>query len=480
MESHKTREILENWFDAIGRGDGEAIISALSPSIVFELPRDKWNAVIGYLGTHIGRDAVAEAFRVRAQTTEVLAYELRELVVEGSTAYAQIYTKALHTRTRVPFEIEDSHRLEVDAQGRISRWKVYFDPNGEVAAFTADRDERLLDAIRSGDTDAVRSLLDVGADPDHRDPASGLTGLQTAAGLGNATIVRALIDAGGDVHSTDSRAGGTALHKAVQNGDLETVRVLVEAGTFVDVTTPTTGHTPLMDALWYKWPDVVEYLLSKDAGLGLSTHYGFSMREHFEYELNVNVRGKEQLLRAERLLKDRTERDQRRIDGQALMAAVTTGDTQAVRTLLAAGADVDARFPVVNGFNDDHTPLLVASRDGHTAIVRELLGAGAGVNATEPTFGAVPLHKAVYNGHADITGILVAAHGIDLDFQGATNGYTPLHDALWHGYEECAAILISAGARLDLTGHDGRTPRDIAVATFGPDHPLVTQLTPTG
>ncbi|MDJ0466573.1 ankyrin repeat domain-containing protein [Streptomyces sp. H27-C3] len=479
MESQKTREILEKWFVAIGSGDGETIIAGLSPSIVFELPKDKWNAVIGYLGTHIGRDAVAEAFRIRAETTQVLAYELRELVVDGSTAYAQIYTKAVHTRTKAPFEIEDSHRLEVDEQGRISRWKVYFDPNCEVAAFTADHDERLLDAVRSADIAAVRSLLSSGANPNHRNATSGLTVLQAAAGLGNADTVRALIAAGGDVYSTDNRAGGSALHKAVQNGDLETVRVLVEAGTFIDVVAPTTGHTPLMDALWYKWPDIVEYLLSKDAGLGLSTHYGFSMREHFEYELNVNTRGKEQLLKAEQLLKDRTERDQRRIDEHTLMTAVTAGNIESVRSQLASGADVDSRYPFVNGFNDDHTPLLVASRDGHTDIVRELLAAGADVNATEPTFGAVPLHKAVYNGHADITEVLVATERVDLDFQGATNGYTPLHDALWHGYERCAQVLIGAGARLDLVGHDGKTPRDIAVETFGPDHPLVRDLTTT-
>lgn len=477
MESKKTREILEKWFSAIGRGDGEAIIAALSPSIVFELPKDEHNAVIGYLGIHVGRDAVAEAFRVRAETTQVLAYELRELVVDGSTAYAQVYTKAVHTRTRVPFEIEDSHRLQVDEQGRISRWKVYFDPNSEVAAFTADHGERLLDAVSSDDASAVQSLLDLGADPNHRDPASGLTVLQKAAGLGSASIVRALIAAGGDVHSTDNRAGGSALHKAVQNGDLETVRVLVEAGTFVDVVAPTTGHTPLMDALWYKWPNVVGYLLSQNAGLGLSTHYGFSMREHFEYELNVNTRGKEQLLEAEQLLKDRTERDERRIADHTLMAAVTVNDTEAVRSQLASGTDVDLRYPFVNGFNDDHTPLLVASRDGHIDIVRALLAAGADVNAVEPTFGAVPLHKAVYNGHADITEVLVATKGVDLDFQGATNGYTPLHDALWHGYEDCAQALIDAGARLDLVGHDGKTPKDIAVETFGPDHSLVRKLT---
>ncbi|MFI7386466.1 ankyrin repeat domain-containing protein [Streptomyces sp. NPDC049813] len=476
MDTQRTRKVLEEWFAAIGRGDFDHVLTTLSPAVVFELPKDEWNSVIDYLGEHVGRDAVAEAFRVRGETTQVVEYELRELVAEGAVAYARVFTKAFHTRTKVPFEIEDSHRLELDEQGQIVRWKVYFDPAGEVAAFKADLDERLLSAVERQDGPAVRRLLGDGADPDRRDPGSGLTTLQAAAGIGASGIVRELIAAGADVFTTDSRAGATALHKAVQGGDLETVRVLVEAGAFVDAVAATTGHTPLMDALWYKWPAVVGHLLDAGAGLGLSTHYGFSMREHFEYELNVNTRGKEQLLEAERLLKERTAHDESEAAEQRLMAAVTRGDLTAVRAELRGGAQVDRRFPVVNGFNDAHTPLLVASRDGHTDIVSELLAAGADVNAVEPTFGAVPLHKAVYNGHADITGLLVRAPGIDLDHQGATNGYAPLHDALWHGYEDCARVLIAAGARTDLRGHDGKSPHDIAVATFGAGHPLALEL----
>jgi ankyrin repeat protein len=161
---------------------------------------------------------------------------------------------------------------------------------------------------------------------------------------------------------------------------------------------------------------------------------------------------------------------------QPLMAAAAAGDTARVRELLAAGAEVDARAPRLNGFNDGHTPLLVAARDGHDEIVRLLLAAGADVNAVEPCFGAVPLHKAVYNGHAGITADLVRQPGVDLDFRGATNGYTPLHDALWHGYEECARILVEAGARTDLLGHDGKTPFDLAAEVLGADHELTARL----
>ncbi|MEU9125483.1 ankyrin repeat domain-containing protein [Streptomyces sp. NPDC048506] len=336
--------------------------------------------------------------------------------------------------------------------------------------------QEFIAAVRDGDTERVSGLLHLGADPSTRDTTSGLTALMIAAGRGNAAAVRLLLTAGADVYTADSRGGGTALHKAVQGGDPETVRALLEAGAFVDAVAATTGHTPLMDALWYKWPEVVAVLLDHQAGLNLSTHYGFSMREHFAYELNVNTRGKDKLLAAEHLLKDRTQSDTSAAQAQKLMGAVVAGDLAAVLRQLSEGAEVDARFPVVNGFNDGHTPLLVACRDGHQEIARELVAAGADVNATEPTFGAVPLHKAVYNGHAGITALLVEAPGIDLDFQGITNGYTPLHDALWHGYEECAQVLINAGARQDLVGHDGKTPADIARETFGDTHPLTRVL----
>ncbi|WP_372404681.1 ankyrin repeat domain-containing protein [Streptomyces luteireticuli] len=336
--------------------------------------------------------------------------------------------------------------------------------------------EEFIRAVHKGDTESVSGFLTLGADVDPRDPASGLTALMIAAGRGNAAMVRLLLDAGADVYTADSRGGGTALHKAVQGGDGETVRILLDAGAFVDAVTPTTGHTPLMDALWYKWPEVVAVLLDHGAGLNLSTHYGFSMREHFAYELNVNTRGKDRLLDAERLLTSRTETDNAAAEAHKLMGAVVAGDLGAVRQQLAEGAEVDERFPLLNGFNDGHTPLLVACRDGHEEIARELIAAGADVNAVEPVFGAVPLHKAVYNGHTGITALLAITPGIDLDFQGITNGYTPLHDALWHGYEECARILIDAGARLDLAGHDGKRAADIAREDLGADHPLARAL----
>ncbi|WP_103354551.1 ankyrin repeat domain-containing protein [Amycolatopsis sp. CA-128772] len=475
-DSTSTRAVVTQLFSDVASGNVEGVLAALSPAIVFDLPGNDFNTIVPNLRVWRGKDEVLEAFRLRTLYADVTEFEQRQMVVEDDRAFVVNYQKLKHHRTGMEVDFEFAMVLTVGDDGLVTHWRAFFDASPEIALFRSDIDDRLLTAVRAGDREEAGRLVRDGADPNRRDPATGLTTFLVAAGLGNAGVVRELVDGGADVFTTDSRGGATALHKAVQRGDLATVRVLVDAGAFVDAVAATTGHTPLMDALWYKWPHIARYLLELGAGVNLSTHYGFSMKEHFEYELNVNKLGKEKLLEAEQALKDRAKSDEDAVAAQQLMAAVTANDVERVRSLIASGADVDARYPVLNGFNDQHTPLLVAARDGHAEIAGLLLRGGADVNATEPTFGASPLHKAVYNGHAVITSALASAPAADLDYQGATNGYTALHDALWHGYDDCASILLDAGARVDVEGHDGKTALDIAAEVFGPEHPLTARI----
>lgn len=467
------------WFDALARGDGQAALNILDENVVWvnTSPEQGLSDIIPWLGEYHGRDAVAETFVIWAELSEVKDFEVRRLFVDGDEAVAVVHEVALVKPTGLHYDIEFIQRLGIE-NGRIVRWTSYWDTAKGIVAFRSDMPRRLIDAIHSGDVGTVEMLLNAGVSPNTLDPQSRLDALMLAAGLGDERIVALLLEHGANPNSTDPVAGAAPLHKACQRGSLGAVRQLVKAGAFIDLQTATTGHTALMEAAWYKWPEIVSYLLDADAGLNHVTHYGFSLKDHLDYAWRVNEKDRETIEAIRQLVLDRRDADQREVQTQQLMAAVVAGDLAAAKAQLEVGAQVDARAPVLDGFNDRHTPLLVAARDGHAEIVRLLLEHGADVNAFEDTFGAVPLHKATYNGHQEITRILAAQPGVDLDWQGASNGYTPLHDALWHGFEGCARVLVEAGARLDIRGHDGKLPLEIAREVFGESHELLTILQP--
>lgn len=162
--------------------------------------------------------------------------------------------------------------------------------------------------------------------------------------------------------------------------------------------------------------------------------------------------------------------------GAVARAAAITGDAEQARALLRDGAAAHTVYPHVNSFADGHTPLLIAARDGHTELVADLLQAGAPARVEDWVFKGAPIHKATYNGQLDILKLVMQAPDVDIDVQGPINGYTPIHDALWHGFVECAEVLLEAGARLDLLGHDGKRPLEVAEDNLGADHPFVQRL----
>lgn len=345
-------------------------------------------------------------------------------------------------------------------------------------AETAHAAGALARAVAAGDADAVASLLGAGADPNAKVPESGLTPLLIAAGLGHTAIARLLLASGADVNCSDDRAGAFPIHKACQGGHLAMVELLTEHGASLNCQAALTGHTPLIEAAWYSAVDVVEYLLDQGARLEVPTHYGFTLADHLAYSLKVNT--SQDALTALQAIADAVERrradDQARVEANRLIRAVLANDLAEIAAQLEAGADVEQRAPILGGFDDGYTPLLLAARDGHLDAARLLLAAGADVNAVDPIFGAVPLHKATYHGDAAMTELLAAHPGVDLDRQGPTNGYTPLHDAIWHGYVECATVLVLAGARVDVRGHDGCTPLALAIRQLGEGHEFVAYL----
>lgn len=87
--------------------------------------------------------------------------------------------------------------------------------------------EQLYEAVRKGDTAAVTSLLDKGADVNAKF-RYGATALFKAAERGNADVVKVLIDRGADVKVKDTFYGATALTWALDGKHLSVVRLLLQ------------------------------------------------------------------------------------------------------------------------------------------------------------------------------------------------------------------------------------------------------------
>lgn len=124
-------------------------------------------------------------------------------------------------------------------------------------------------------------------------------------------------------------------------------------------------------------------------------------------------------------------------DTQELMRAVDEANVGLVKSLLAAGADVNA---VSEG---GKTALIRATTRGYLDIVRVLLDAGADVNAKKEN-GATALIVAVFLGYADIVRVLLAS-GADPDAQTA-QGTTAGKWAQSIGFTEIVELLNNADA----------------------------------
>ena len=125
--------------------------------------------------------------------------------------------------------------------------------------------------------------------------------------------------------------------------------------------------------------------------------------------------------------------------GGPLHRAVHNGDTEALRMLRKAGADVNAQNQQGN------TPLHDAVRNGEVAAIRTLIEAGANVNAQNWRDDTPLLHWAAGDmSDTEILRVLLKA-GADVNAQNQW-GNTPLHLAAKRGNVAVIRMLRKVGA----------------------------------
>jgi ankyrin repeat protein len=161
---------------------------------------------------------------------------------------------------------------------------------------------------------------------------------------------------------------------------------------------------------------------------------------------------------------------------EALVEAVTEGDLDAVRVLLAGGADPDAPGPdgrsarrravtagiaatveLIGGAGDEPIDRLlevIVTGDGNAA--RELAAAEPGLmDRLEPAERAALIAAAEHGNLASVRLMLELGFPIDARREGEDeDGATALHAACWAGAADTVALLLAHGA--DLRARDAR------------------------
>jgi ankyrin repeat protein len=223
-----------------------------------------------------------------------------------------------------------------------------------------------------------------------------------------------------------------ALFKRAAQGDDDSVRLLLRAGHSPDAVEKYTGRTPLMYAAEQGHLTVVQTLISGKA--------------------NVNARIEAKTFRSGLPLPGWESSSVRPAPGWTpLMFAVNKQHLEIVRTLLKAGADVNAQGDRnrSNAWNDA-TPLLLAAQNGNAEIARLLIEAGADVNASDLA-GRTPLMLAR---NVEILKLLQRA-GVNLNARNA-DGTTALWRAVGLVDERMIRFLIQAGADVNAKDRSGQ------------------------
>ena len=268
-------------------------------------------------------------------------------------------------------------------------------------------------ACLNGSARMVAALLKAGANPNMASVV-GETPLMTASHTGNVQVVKLLLAAGAAIGARESTLEQTALMRAVAENHTDVVRVLIEAGG--DVTARSKNRfTALLFAAQQGNIDAARLLLDAGAEVDESAPDGIAGDTN-----------------AGRAFKPDT-------DAAALLVAIDSQHEAMARFLLDRGAN-----PNLNAAG--RTALHSAVQQAMPDLVKTLLARGADPNA-RLTKGMPALSRQIFQ-----------QHGLEVSITGAT----PFWLAASYGDVQTMRILKEGGADPNLMTADRTTPLMVA------------------
>ncbi|WP_367608396.1 ankyrin repeat domain-containing protein [Legionella sp. W05-934-2] len=200
----------------IDRFDDELILSDEDDLELIELKHDKDGAtVIHYAAGHLPLDEFIKILK-----------DPKELNVKDHQGYLPIHVAARQNNEAVLRHIilNDSSKLQCDAKSF----------SGETP---------LLIAVEHSNIEVIKTLLGLGANPNHR-LSNGLFPLYLAVQNNHAAVAMLLLDQPAIVVNTCLDNGMTPLHKAIENELEQVVLKLIEKGASLDARRKSDGLTP--------------------------------------------------------------------------------------------------------------------------------------------------------------------------------------------------------------------------------------------
>jgi len=309
-------------------------------------------------------------------------------------------------------------------------------------------------AVHFSDVNTVDLLLRAGARTDVADD-TGVTPLYLACLNRQAALVERLLQSRANPNAT-LVSGETALMTCARTGEAAGVKALLARGANANTKEPGRDQTALMWAAAQGHPETIDALLKAGADVRARSR---SYIQTVTSEVTQRA-GREEL-----------NYDVPRGGSTAILFAARSGDAESARLLIAAGADVNDALP------DGASALVVAVHSGNDSVAKLLLEKGADANGAAVGYSA--LHAAVLRSDLDIVKALLAhnanpnlqmtkgtpvrRNSQDFELPKTLIGATPYLLAAKFAEADIMRALAAAGADTRLPMKDGATPLLAAV-----------------